>query len=64
MISLMKRSKIRGTVVQLVRAPPCHGGSCGFESRQSRGKHRYELINIKFKIQCEINMTNVVTYRY
>ncbi len=28
-----------GTVVQLVRAPPCHGGSCEFESRQSRFKH-------------------------
>ena len=26
----------KGTVVQLVRAPPCHGGSCGFEPRQSR----------------------------
>ena len=26
----------RGIVVQLVRAPPCHGGSCEFESRQSR----------------------------
>jgi hypothetical protein len=27
---------IAGIVVQSVRAPPCHGGSCGFESRQSR----------------------------
>ena len=26
----------RGPVVQLVRAPPCHGGGCGFESRQAR----------------------------
>lgn len=26
----------KGAVVQLVRAPPCHGGGCGFESRQSR----------------------------
>jgi hypothetical protein len=25
-----------GSVVQLVRAPPCHGGSCGFEPRQTR----------------------------
>ena len=32
---ICKRKK--GIVVQLVRAPPCHGGSCGFESRQSRG---------------------------
>ncbi len=30
------RLKKQGTVVQLVRAPPCHGGSCGFEPRQSR----------------------------
>ena len=30
----------KGTVVQLVRAPPCHGGSCGFEPRQSRLKYK------------------------
>ena len=29
-------SEFIGIVVQLVRAPPCHGGSCEFESRQSR----------------------------
>nr|CUM61472.1 protein of unknown function [Planktothrix agardhii] len=33
-----KKERQQGTVVQLVRAPPCHGGSCGFEPRQSRSK--------------------------
>ena len=33
---------IIGIVVQLVRAPPCHGGSCEFESRQSRFKSSLE----------------------
>lgn len=27
---------LTGIVVQSVRAPPCQGGSCGFEPRQSR----------------------------
>ena len=27
---------MNGTVVQLVRAPPCHGGRCEFKSRRSR----------------------------
>ena len=27
---------VPGIVVQSVRAPPCQGGSCGFEPRQSR----------------------------
>ena len=30
-----------GIVVQLVRAPPCQGGSCGFEPRQSRPRIRW-----------------------
>ena len=36
----------RGIVVQLVRAPPCHGGSCEFESRQSRLNDNKPLIII------------------
>ena len=28
-----------GVVAQLVRSPPCQGGSCGFEPRQSRKKN-------------------------
>lgn len=31
-----KFKKIFGVVAQLVRAPPCHGGGCGFEPRQLR----------------------------
>lgn len=37
--------KDNGIVVQLVRAPPCQGGSCGFETRQSR----YIYITKKYK---------------
>lgn len=28
-----------GVVAQLVRSPPCQGGGCGFEPRQSRKKN-------------------------
>jgi hypothetical protein len=35
-----------GIVVQLVRAPPCHGGRCEFESRQSRFKNFKNNLNI------------------
>jgi hypothetical protein len=35
LIFLQNNNKI-GIVVQLVRALPCHGRRCGFESRQSR----------------------------
>lgn len=37
---LYHRPCFAGIVVQLVRAPPCQGGSCGFESRQSRTRIR------------------------
>ena len=33
---LYKKNKHQGVVVQLVRAPACHAGSCEFKSRLSR----------------------------
>ena len=33
-----------GTVAQLVRAPPCHGGGCGFEPRQFRNRDVAQLV--------------------
>src|ERR1700688_4263195 len=34
-----------GALAQLVRAPPCHGGGCGFEPRRLRG-FRITLIRL------------------
>src|SRR5207253_4695223 len=34
--SRAKVSVSRGALAQLVRAPPCHGGGCGFEPRRLR----------------------------
>ena len=36
LVNILNSKLLYGIVVQLVRAPPCHGGSCEFESRQSR----------------------------
>ena len=34
------QSLLRGALAQLVRAPPCHGGGCGFEPRRLRRSSR------------------------
>lgn len=39
-------------VVQLVRAPPCHGGSCGFEPRLSRFMSHTYLISLLIFFLC------------
>ena len=36
MYEVLKGYTLHGLVAQLVRAPPCHGGGHGFESRLGR----------------------------
>ena len=39
---------VKGIVAQLVRAPPCHGGGCEFESRRSRLDNKcYSRLEVK-----------------
>ncbi len=49
---------LEGSVVQLVRMPPCHGGGRGFESRPVRKKplHR-EAFLLKLLIRNSIQIT-------
>ena len=45
------RPNFPGIVVQSVRAPPCQGGSCGFEPRQSRPRRCKRSIHLS--VFCE-----------
>ncbi|KAJ6806778.1 hypothetical protein M6B38_105535 [Iris pallida] len=52
---------LAGIVVQLVRAPPCQGESCGFEPRQSRTRIRrisqfIFLFSVKRKTESKIEL--------
>ena len=54
-----------GIVVQLVRAPPCQGGSCGFEPRQSRRIKFLKYINRSLRFLSKgIQMTEFHSQRY
>src|SRR5688500_8687800 len=44
-ISFKMKGKHIGSVVQLVRMPPCHGGGRGFESRPVRRESPQSRIN-------------------
>lgn len=44
-----------GVVAQSVRSPPCQGGSCGFEPRQSRKND--------FLLNLYLNILNNVMYK-
>ena len=50
----------QGTVVQLVRALPCHGRSCGFEPRQSRSLTSNLSMGFKISIGGEFWFTPIV----
>ena len=57
----MKLQKnFKGTVVQLVGALPCHGRSCGFESRQSRTS---EFQMQFFKLKCDIKFVFILVHK-
>ena len=34
----------------IVRAPPCHGGSCGFEPRRSRSKSPHTTVSVRVRL--------------
>src|SRR6478735_2671498 len=44
----------RGVLAQLVRAPPCHGGGCGFEPRRLRRFHRRLLLVLMIVIVLDL----------
>ena len=48
-----------GSVVQLVRTPPCHGGGQGFESPSNRHSSRKRTVNADLAHLVERNLAKV-----
>ena len=48
LLDLLRMTWVVGSVVQLVRMPPCHGGGRGFESRPVRIQNHKDLVNQMF----------------
>src|SRR6266852_3426564 len=45
---------LRGALAQLVRAPPCHGGGCGFEPRRLRIENVQTRASASYQFQLRV----------